>query len=455
MPNLKFYNTLTAGIEEFTPQNPREVSMFVCGPTVYGLMHLGHARTYIFFDLVYRLLTHLGYKVHYVQNITDVGHLTDDADQGEDKILRRAMEEGKDPKELADFFFGTHRADMAAIGNLEPDYRRATDYIPQIIKFIQGLIEKGFAYESGGNVYFSLDKFPQYGELSGRNREELIAGMRVEQDPRKKNPADFALWLKAPEAYPYCWTSPWGGKGFPGWHIEDSTIIKEVFGGRTIDIHGGANELVFPHHENEIAQFEALLDEKQARYWLHTGLVLINGEKMSKSKGNFITVQDALERQPKQVIRLWVLKTHFRSPLDYNEDDLHQTNELWKKILRFIFIAQDGGKVIGEYQEKFEADLLDNFNTPKLLTDLYEMLNNESLPPADVKATLLKLDDLLGLGLANVNTAIPKEILALLERRESERKKGNFDFADTIRSELLEKGWQVDDTPDGPMAYPL
>ncbi len=465
---LKLYNTLTSSVEEFIPQDPRAVSLFVCGPTVYGPMHLGHARTYIFFDLLSRFLRHLGYNVRYIQNVTDVGHLSDEADQGEDKILREAVKQGRDPKGLADFFFEEHKTDMLSLGNLPPEYHRATDYIPQMIQFVQGLIDKGFAYEKEGYVYFSLDKFPKYGELSGKRKEELISGVRVEKDPRKENPLDFALWLKAPQSftsnrgegerraptdYPFAWDSPWG-KGFPGWHLEDSAIIKELFGGKTIDIHGGAIELSFPHHENEIAQFEALTDEKQARFWLHTGLVLINGEKMSKSKENFVTVKELLEKFPKQAVRLWVMQSHFRSPIDYTEKELFRAEELWKKIRRVVFIAAGEGKIVPEYKEKLETDLAENLNTPQFLTDLHEMLDRKDLSSADIKATVHYFDDVLGLGAKELITVLPGDVELLIEKREAARQSGNFDLADIIRSELLEKGWQVDDTSEGPKAYP-
>ena len=427
--------------------------MFVCGPTVYGPMHLGHARTYISFDLVYRLLKSLGYHVHYIQNVTDVGHLTDDADQGEDKIIKEAIRQGRDPGEIATFFFEEHKKEMQALGNLEPEYHRATDYIPQIIEFTQSLIEKDFAYEVEGNVYFALDKFPQYGELSGHRKEEQLKNARLKRDPKKKSPYDFALWLKAPADYLVAWDSPWG-RGFPGWHIEDSAIIRTVFGNKTIDIHGGAIELAFPHHENEIAQFEALTGEKQARFWLHTGLLLVGGEKMSKSKNNFVTVKELLERFPKQIIRLWVFRSHFRSPIDFNEEDLEQARLTWKKIERVFFLTREEGKVLSDYQTRLREALLDNFNTPQFLSVLHEMLDRESFKAEEVKATLLAFDEILGLDLGGIDTRVPREIAQLVERREAERKKGNFDFADTIRSELLEKGWQVDDTPSGPVTYP-
>ncbi|HIP89105.1 MAG TPA: cysteine--tRNA ligase, partial [Thermococcus paralvinellae] len=297
---MKIYNTLTKQKEEFKPLKEGEVRMYVCGPTVYDYTHLGHARTYIAFDVIRRYLEHRGYTVLMVMNFTDI----------DDKIIRRAQETGEDPKELAEKFLKYFLEDMKALKVKPADiYPRVTEHIQDIIKFVEKLEEKGYAYEGSDGVYFEVQKFKDYGKLSGIKLEELRKGARVEPGEGKRNPEDFALWKKAKPGEPK-WDSPWG-EGRPGWHIECSTMSTKYLG-EQFDIHGGGNDLIFPHHENEIAQTEACTGKRWVRYWLHTGFVMVKGEKMSKSLGNFVTIRELLQRYSPEVIRFFVLQKHYR-----------------------------------------------------------------------------------------------------------------------------------------------
>lgn len=289
---LQLYNSLTRKKEEFKPINEGRVGMYVCGPTVYGHAHLGHAKSYVSFDLLVRYMRYLGYSVTYVQNITDVGHLTDDADQGEDKIAKAAAKEHKHPMAIAEYYTRSYFEDMDKLNCLRPDISpRATGHIIEQIELVKTLLEKGYAYESAGSVYFDISKFAEYGKLSGRNVEDMQAGARVEVSEEKRNPADFALWKKAEANHIMQWPSPWGA-GFPGWHLECSVMAMKYLG-KTIDIHGGGLENQFPHHECEIAQSEAANGVQFVRYWIHNNMVTVEGQKMGKSLNNFINLKQA------------------------------------------------------------------------------------------------------------------------------------------------------------------
>jgi len=437
---IKLFNTLTRTKDEIKPQNPPQLTMYVCGPTVYDSDHLGHARTFVIFDMMRRWFEHSGFKVKFVQNITDVGHLTGDADEGEDKILKKAKLESKDPYEIARFFERAHFDDMAALNVLPPDASpRATDQIPEIIKIVEGLIQKGHAYEANGSVYFDVASFPNYGKLSNRNIDELLAGARVEENPEKKNPADFALWKKAEANHIMQWDSPWG-KGFPGWHIECSAM-NEKFLGPTIDIHGGAVELAFPHHENEIAQSESMFEAPLANYWLHSGLVTIKGEKMSKSLGNFTTIKDILTKYDPDAVRLWVLKTHWRRPLDYDEGSLEEAAILANKLARNRLKAP---KKDTPYIEEITEALNDDFNTPKALTVI--LSNIEKLSQKDFAF----LEEVFGLKMGEIE--VDEAQFALIQKREKLRKEGKFEEADAIRAQLLKENILLEDTATGTKA---
>ena len=316
---MKVYNTLTRRKEEF-PSKDQKIRMYVCGITPYDFCHIGHARCYLVYDMIVRYLRYKGYEILYVQNFTDI----------DDKIIERAKEENTTPFEIAEKYISFYFRDMDKLGIERANiYPRVTKHIPDIIKMIKGLIEKGYAYEVDGNVYFSVEKFPSYGKLSGRNLKEMYAGARVEVDENKRNPLDFALWKKAKEGEPF-WESPWG-KGRPGWHIECSAMSLKYLG-ENFTIHGGAKELIFPHHENEIAQSESYTSSPFVQFWIHNGLVTVNGQKMSKSLGNFITVEEILKRYSPNVIRMFLLSTHYQSPLDFSEEGLKQAKHGFEKI---------------------------------------------------------------------------------------------------------------------------
>ena len=318
---LKIYNTLTKQKEIFIPFKKGRVGIYVCGPTVYDHPHIGHAKSYISFDVIVRYLRHLGYKVRYVQNITDVGHLTDNADAGEDKIEKRAKLEQVEPMELVEMYMRSYYEDMDALNNLRPDISpRATGHIPEQIELVEKLIDKGFAYEANQSVYFDVSKLKDYGKLSGRKLDEQESGARIEINPEKKHPADFALWKKAGAGHIMKWNSPWG-VGFPGWHLECSVMSMKYLG-ETFDIHGGGIENVFPHHECEIAQSETANELPFARYWMHNNMVTVEGQKMGKSLGNFVTLKDAFKLFSPLTIRFFVLNTHYSSPIDYSNEAL-------------------------------------------------------------------------------------------------------------------------------------
>lgn len=434
---IKFFNTLGHKKEKFAPQQGKKVKMYVCGPTVYDFDHFGHARTFIIFDCLRRFLISEGFKVKFLQNITDVGHLTGDTDAGEDKIIKKAQAEKKDPAQIARFYEAEHFKDMADLNVLKPDLSpRATGHIKDFIRYIQKLIDKGCAYVAAGSVYFEVAKFKDYGQLSGRNINELIAGSRIEPDPNKKNPADFALWKKAEPNHLMQWDSPWG-RGFPGWHIECSVMSQKYFGD-TLDIHGGAVELVFPHHENEIAQSEAQTGRPFARYWLHSGLVTIKGQKMAKSAGNFVTIKDLLKNYDADTIRLAVLKTHWRRPLDYDEAVFKEAAAMIRKLVRARSKAPE---IKTGFKAMIAESLRDDFNTPRALTIIWENLENLSVDDfAYIEAVFgLKLED-VGL------TDKQKDLIA---ERERLRQAGDFTGADAIRKKLAKEGIAVEDTPSG------
>jgi len=340
---LKLYNSLTRGKVEFKPLKKGKVGIYVCGPTVYGHAHLGHAKSYVSFDCLVRYLRYLGFSVTYVQNITDVGHLTDDADEGEDKVAEAAKKEKIHPMALAESYTRSYFEDMDRLNCVRPDISpRASGHIIEQIELVKTLVEKGYAYEVNGSVYFDVSKFKEYGKLSGRNIEEMQAGARVEVSPDKRNPVDFALWKKAQPDHIMQWPSPWG-MGFPGWHLECSVMAMKYLG-NTIDIHGGGLDNIFPHHECEIAQSEAANGQQFVRYWLHNNMVTVDGKKMSKSLNNFITLEEAFSGHHERLtrsydplaIRQLVLNSHYRSPLDFSDAALFAAQSGYEKITETV-----------------------------------------------------------------------------------------------------------------------
>jgi cysteinyl-tRNA synthetase len=434
---LVLYNSLASGKEEFKSLEKNKVKMYVCGPTVYGPDHLGHGRIGVFYDVLRNYLEYKGYQVNMAQNITDVGHLTGDMEDGEDKIEKEAKKEGKTPRQIADYYTKRHFNDMAKLNVGKPTFNpKATDYIPQMIQAIEDLIDKGYAYESGGNVYFDVSKFKNYGKLSRRKTEEMIKEVRVEKDKNKDDPLDFALWLKA-DNHLQKWESPWG-VGYPGWHLECSVMNKELFG-KTIDIHGGANELSFPHHENEIAQSEAWNNADFVRYWVHIGLVQVDGRKMGKSNNNFITLRELLKEHNSDQIRLALLTTHWRKPFDYSEDKIDQAQTIINQLIKAK--ANLKKRANPKLRERFEEIMDNNINTPRLITFLVENLEN-----LDEKL-FNDITNILGLKLEK--TELPKEILKIANQRKRLRKNGKYKEADIIRKKIEEKGYKIEDTEDG------
>ncbi|NTW49361.1 MAG: cysteine--tRNA ligase, partial [Chlorobiales bacterium] len=367
--SLAIYNTLTRKKEPFIPLVEGQVSMYVCGPTVYGHSHLGHAKSYVSFDVVVRWLKHLSYKVKYVQNITDVGHLTDNADAGDDKIIAQARREKQEPMEIAQYYTRSYYEDMDALGNLRPNIApTATGHIIEQIALIEKLIENGHAYEVDGTVYFSVGSFKEYGKLSGRtDQDALEAGARVEVRSEKRHPSDFALWKKAEPGHMMKWPSPWG-VGYPGWHIECSAMSMKYLG-ETFDIHGGGLENQFPHHDCEIAQSECATGKPFVRYWMHNNMVTVNGVKMGKSLGNSITLKDLFKKFHPVVIRFFILQSHYRSTLDFSDPALEAAktglSKLHETYNRLKAAAPGKGTIdYAPYAERFAEAMNDDFNSP-------------------------------------------------------------------------------------------
>ncbi|HTY58877.1 MAG TPA: cysteine--tRNA ligase [Bacteroidota bacterium] len=380
---LQVYNTLHRRKELFTPLHEGYVGIYVCGPTVYGHSHLGHAKSYVSFDVIVRHLRSIGYRVLYVQNITDVGHLTDDADQGEDKLDRQARIDRIHPMQLAETYTRSYFEDMDALNVRRPDIvPRASGHITEQIAIIQALVAKGMAYAANGSVYFDVGTFPAYGKLSGRTVEELNAGARVEIKEEKKHPADFALWKKAEPGHIMRWPSPWG-EGFPGWHIECSAMSMKYLG-EGFDIHGGGLENQFPHHECEIAQSEASTGKPFVRYWLHNNMVTVDGKKMGKSLGNFLTLKDAFAKWEPQVVRFFILQSHYRSTLDFSDaavdgaragyEKLANTlRNLREKIAGAVVTGEETGIDLARRTAEFREAMDDDFNTPQAIAVLFDL----------------------------------------------------------------------------------
>lgn len=470
--SLRLFNTMTRQKEEFKPREKSKVAMYTCGPTVYNFFHVGNGRMLVVFDMVRRYLLYKGYDVTFVQNFTDI----------DDKIIQRGKEEGMDPLALAQKYIREYFQDAKAL-NLMPAtiHPKATEHIPEMIEIIMGLLDFGLAYEVEGDVYFSVGNLPSYGKLSGRTLEDMQAGARVEVDERKKNPMDFALWKKAKLGEP-SWESPWG-LGRPGWHIECSAMSLKYLGSG-FDIHGGGGDLVFPHHENEIAQSEGYLKgEPFARYWMHNAFLTINQQKMSKSLGNFFTVREILEHFPGEVIRFYLLGTHYRSPLDFDDENLRMAQKGLERLQTSIRLANEalGRKgqepLAAELDEKlkvlateakkdFNLAMEDDFNSALAYASLFELgkainAHLQAYPyasPGLTRAcdTLLELAEVLGFDLANPaqkegegNDKLNQVMEVLLEVRAKARQKKDWEMSDLIRDKLKDLGIVLEDTPQG------
>lgn len=456
---LRVYNTLRSKVEPFVPRNGKKVLMYVCGPTVYDYSHIGHARTYLAFDVIVRFMRYLGYDVKYIVNITNI----------DDKIIRQAKKTMEDPLELADRFEKSFFDNMRSLGiSNADDYPRVTDHILEIISLVEKLIAKGFAYVVKGNVFFNVEKAEGYGKLSHQSLDMIKAGTRIGIDVRKRNPADFALWKRSKGGEP-SWESPWG-QGRPGWHIECSAISMKYLGDQ-IDIHGGGRDLIFPHHENEIAQSEAFSGNQPfVKYWLHMGFLTINGEKMSKSLGNYITIDDLLEKYDPEVFRLFILSTHYRRPINFNERALEHS----KKSLDRIYNAVDNLRMEIKNSTDYEHDakdtlLLENlkevrtkiieamsndFDTPRALAEFFDLVHlaNKAIRDQEGKLVLEAIleavnefSKIFGILKKREEREIPGNIKKLIKEREFARKNKNWAIADRIRSELREIGILLED----------
>ncbi len=433
---LNIYNTLTRKKESFKPVKKGQVKMYVCGPTVNDVPHLGHARVQIVFDVLRRYLEFSGYRVKFVSNITDI----------EDKIIKKAEEMGISVKELSKRNEREHLKDYALLGVKRPDVQpHATDYVKEMIELVEKLMKKGYAYVLDDGVYFDISKFKDYGKLSHQKIENLKAGKRVEIKEGKRNKEDFVLWKFSKKGEPE-WDSPWG-KGRPGWHIECSAMSEKILG-LPIDIHGGGQDLIFPHHEDEIAQSEAGYGKKFVNYWVHNGMVNVSGEKMSKSLGNFKTIRDLLKDYKPEVIRYFIISAHYRKPVDFSKKALDSASDSYERLKNILKDVRDDGKENKKYLKEFENAMNDDLNTPRALAVLWRMLRDEKAK-GKIK-TIKRIDKIFGLGLLKKDEVkIPDEIKKLAEKREEARRKKDWEKADKLRERILEMGWAVEDVKDG------
>nr|WP_303852290.1 cysteine--tRNA ligase [Seleniivibrio woodruffii] len=467
---LNVYNTLTGQKEIFKPIEDKKVKIYVCGVTVYDFCHIGHARSSTVFDVIRRYLIHKGYEVTFVKNFTDI----------DDKIIKRSNEQNILWTELTDRFIKEHDADMDALNILRPDFTpKATDYIGKMIEMCETLIAKGFAYESNGDIYYRVQKFEDYGKLSHRKLDDMMAGARIEVNDNKENPFDFVLWKASKPSEP-SWQSPWG-PGRPGWHIECSVMSEDILG-LPFDIHGGGRDLVFPHHENEIAQSEAACGCEFAKYWIHNGFVNVNQEKMSKSLGNFFTIRTVLEEFDPEIVRFFLLTTHYRSSLDFSQDHLLEAERSLDRIYTMLDelnrfnagkkgadVAAEAMKTADVFMEKFKAAMDDDFNTPEVLAALFEAVREfnrlmASKPEKNsfsvlkeacekvfaVTASVLGIITYTPSEWFRLNLSIPEEELEnLISQRTEAKKNKDFEKADGIRNGLKEKGIELLDTIEG------
>ncbi|MGD9015636.1 MAG: cysteine--tRNA ligase [Candidatus Omnitrophota bacterium] len=462
--SIHIYNTLTRKKEEFKPQHPPEVKMYTCGVTVYDQCHIGHARSLYIFDVIHRYLEYRGLKVNFVRNITDI----------DDKIINRANELKINWEELVDRYIDSYKSDLKLLG-IKPgildgkEEPRATKNIPEMIKYIQGLLDKGFAYVTDSGVYYNVRKFKTYGKLSGQSIDQMLSGVRVESDEHKQDPLDFALWKKAKPNEP-SWKSPWGD-GRPGWHIECSVMSQKFLKTDTLDVHAGGRDLIFPHHENEVAQSEALTGKQFTKYWIHHGLLTINGQKMAKSLGNFVTIKDFINKhQDADILKLFFLSTHYPNPIDYNEEKIEECKKQKKSFIDF-FDKVDSWKLregkskattskadndkINSICNKFQEVMDDDFNTPEGLACLFQLLDLGfgfiSFDKQDgfnyIKSKLETFFDVFGIEVSREE--IPAEVKQMREDRDKARDKGDFKKADAKRSQIKATGYIVIDTAGG------
>ncbi len=473
--SLRLHNTLTRQKEEFRPLHEGHVGMYVCGPTVYGHSHIGHAKSYVSFDIIVRYLRYRGYKVTYIQNITDVGHLLGDTNEGEDRLLKQGRLEQKHPMEIAEEYTRSYFEDMDALGVVRPDISpRATGHIIEQIEIIRQLIQKGYAYEVNGSVYFDVSRDPSYGKLSGRSTEDAASGTRVQVKSEKRHPNDFALWKKAEPEHIMRWPSPWS-VGFPGWHVECSAMSMKYLG-ETFDIHGGGIDNQFPHHECEIAQSESATGKPFVRYWIHNNLVTVNGQKMSKSLGNVILLKDAFKRWRPEVIRFFILQSHYRSTLDFSNEAIDGAAKGMDRLVNTIRnlqgqlrTASEGGTRVdlAKFKNDFLLAMDDDFNAPQAVATLFDMsrevnhlLNSGSQPDKVSLQEILNLYRVLGnvLGLSllevtplqGVASSLDDKLMELIiGLRQEIRSQKLWSLSDKIRDGLAKLGIALEDKKDG------
>lgn len=454
---MYFYNTLTRKKEEFKPLKNGEVSMYHCGPTVYDYAHIGNFRSYVMADILRRVFEYKNFKVTQVMNITDVGHLTSDADEGEDKMTLALKREGKtltleNMKELADTYTRFFKEDLRKLNIKEPHRMpRASEHIPAQIALIKRLEEKGLAYRISDGIYFDTQAYPKYGKLAGSPNDEH-QHPRIGANKEKKNHRDFALWKLNSELG---WESPWG-KGFPGWHIECSAMSMEALG-ESFDIHTGGIDHIGTHHTNEMAQSEAVTGKPFVRYWLHNEFVSVDGEKMSKSKGNIITLKDLEEKgYDPLAYRYWLLTAHYRTPVNFTWEALDGATKAFARLKERFTGLEENGMPNKKYLADFTEAVGDDLNTPQAVALTHELQSDTAVTDADKKATILAIGAVLGLGLGVVRaTEISGEVKVLAQRREEARKNENWQKADSLRDEIKTRGYDIKDTSEGPLLYPL
>ena len=458
---LKLYNTLTKKIEEFTPRDPKQVTIYCCGPTVYDYAHIGNFRTYTMNDILVRTLKYLGYSTRFAMNITDVGHLVSDNDSGEDKMEKGANREGKTAWDIANFYAEAFIKDSQKLNLLTPDERpHATAYIPEQIDMVKTLLKKGYAYTIDDGIYFDTSKFKTYGALTGQNIEDLKAGARVEPNPQKRNPTDFALWKFSPKdkQREMEWESPWG-KGFPGWHIECSAMSRTVLKTDQLDIHTGGADLIPVHHTNEIAQSEAATGKSPfVRYWVHGQFIMVDGQKMSKSKGNFYRLAD-IEKNgfDPLVLRYLYMTTHYRAFLNFTWEGMNAAQKALTELRAAVGnfqSATDSLELSADakaFETKFQVALQDDLNTPRAVAVVWEVVK-ATITSHEKYILLSRFDSVLGLGfdtVKKVDVEVPEEVNALVVQRETFRKEKKFKEADSVRKQIEDKGYVLEDTPQG------
>lgn len=456
---LRIYNTLTRQKEEFRPLEPGKIKLYACGPTVYNYFHIGNARAFLTFDVVRRYLEYKGFEVTYVQNITDI----------EDKIIAQSIEENQPFSVVAAKYANAFLEDTARLGTKQPHHQpEASEYVDKMIEFIQAQVEKGFAYESGGDVYFEVGKLPQYGQLSGKKTEDQKAGARVEENELKRHPADFTLWKASKPGEP-SWDSPWG-KGRPGWHTECVVMSKDLLG-LPFDIHGGGTDLMFPHHENELAQAVAVTGKPLANYWMHNGFLNIEGEKMSKSLKNFFTAREILDVYDAEAIRFFFLSKHYRSPIDFSRELIEESDKAVKNFysalsdLDWLNVDPDSIEVphsFGKYTAEFTEAMDDDFNSARALAVLFELttrIRSDAIPAADkppYAKVLVELGTVLGFFqdlparlTKSIDPLLLKQIETLVSKRDQARRNKDWAASDRLRDELIALGVELKDTRDG------